>query len=546
MNIILPNKINGGKPDVINDARRVTVIGANGAGKTRFSARLIEMFSHRAYKLSALRAIFPTTSVNRLEGSIDMLYNEKSSMTHIFKGAAESEFERLIFLLMQEEFIDMLTYKAALKINGKAEMPRTRLDDVLRRWMEVFPQNRVQRLDGKLLFSNESDDEPYSSQLLSNGEKAVLYYIGAVLYAMRGAVIFVDSPEIFLHHSIMQTLWNVIEEMRPDCTFIYNTHDIEFASSRIDNVCVWVRSYDNMREAWDYRIVSNSTFPDEIYFDILGSRKPVLFVEGDEMHSIDSKFYPLIFTEYTVKPVGSCDKVIEVTRAFNDMQSFHHLDSHGIVDRDRRNDHEVSYLRGKKIFVPDVAEIENILMLEGVVRTVARHYHKDENRVFTKVKNAVLNMFRSMLKQQALMHVRHNVKSSVEMQIDRKFQNINALEDHISDLVYEINPRGLYDKFCRQFHDYEQRDDYAAVLKVFNEKTIINNSNVAQLCGLRNKDHYVKAILSILKEDGPDAQSIRQAVKECFGITATEEASAAATTTSTPPTDTAQAKQAAT
>ena len=374
----------------------------------------------------------------------------------------------------------------------------------------------------------------------------MLYYIGAVLYAMRGAVIFVDSPEIFLHHSIMQTLWNVIEEMRPDCTFIYNTHDIEFASSRIDNVCVWVRSYDNMREAWDYRIVSNSTFPDEIYFDILGSRKPVLFVEGDEMHSIDSKFYPLIFTEYTVKPVGSCDKVIEVTRAFNDMQSFHHLDSHGIVDRDRRNDHEVSYLRGKKIFVPDVAEIENILMLEGVVRTVARHYHKDENRVFTKVKNAVLNMFRSMLKQQALMHVRHNVKSSVEMQIDRKFQNINALEDHISDLVYEINPRGLYDKFCRQFHDYEQRDDYAAVLKVFNEKTIINNSNVAQLCGLRNKDHYVKAILSILKEDGPDAQSIRQAVKECFGITATAEATAVATTTSTPPTDTAQAKQAAT
>ena len=49
-----------------------------------------------------------------------------------------------------------------------------------------------------------------------------------------------------------------------------------------------------------------------------------------------------------------------------------------------------------------------------------------------------------------------------------------------------------------------------------------------------------------LEEDGPDAQSIRQAVKECFGITATAEATAVATTTSTPPTDTAQAKQAAT
>lgn len=520
MNIILPDKTNGNTPDVINNAKRVTVIGANGAGKTRFSARLMEMFPHRAFKLSALRAIFPTTSVSKLEGSIDMLYNERSTMTHIIRGAAESEFERLIYLLMHDEFIDMLTYKARLKSGDRVEMPCTRLDDVLNRWIKVFPQNKVFRFDGKLLFSsNDNDHKPYSSQLLSNGEKAVLYYIGAVLYAMPEAVIFVDSPEIFLHHSIMQTLWNVIEEMRPDCTFIYNTHDIEFASSRIDNVCVWVRNYDSMNEAWDYQIVSNSTFPDEIYFDILGSRKPVLFIEGDEIHSIDSKLYPLIFTEYTVKPVGSCNKVIEVTRAFNDMQSFHHLDSHGIVDRDRRNDHEVAYLRQKKILVPDVAEIENILMLEGVVRTVARHYHKDDTRVFVKVKKAVINMFRSVLKQQALMHVRHRVKSSVEMRIDRKFQNINALENHMLDLVHEINPRGMYDEMCRQFHVYEQREDYAAVLKVFNEKTIITNSNVAVLCGLRNKDHYIKAILTILKEDGRDAQDIRKAVKDCFGIT---------------------------
>ena len=145
--------------------------------------------------------------------------------------------------------------------------------------------------------------------------------------------------------------------------------------------------------------------------------------------------------------------------------------------------------------------------------------HRNEERVFQRVKRAVINMFRSMLKQQALMHVRHSVKSSVEMRIDRKFQNINALEDHMMDLVHEINPRGMYDDFCRLFHDYEQREDYAAVLKVFNEKTIINNSNVATLCGLRNKEHYVKAILTILKENGPDADSIRRAVKECFGIT---------------------------
>ncbi len=518
MNIILPKRIDGAKPEVLSGARQITVIGANGAGKTRFTASLINSFPHKAFTLSALKALFSEGVRSKLEGSIDMLYEERASSSHIIKGDASSEFDRLLFLLLHDEFVDMLAYKAKLLSGEKTGMPATKLDDVARRWEEVFPQNRILRFGGKILFTSENDDKPYSSLMLSNGEKTVLYYIGAVLYAMPGAVIFVDAPETFLHHSIMQALWNVIEEMRPDCTFIYNTHDIEFASSRIDNVCIWVRSYDAFNQAWDYEIVSNSTFPDGIYYDILGSRKPVLFVEGDDLHSIDSKLYPLIFTEYTVKPLGSCNKVIEVTRSFNDMQAFHHLDSHGIVDRDRRSDKEVEYLRDKKIFVPDVAEIENILMLEGVVRAVARHFHRDENRVFSKVKRAVINMFRSELKQQALLHVRHRVKRNVEMRIDRKFQNIGALEEHMYDLVNEINPRGIYDELCRQFHAYESNNDYAAILKVFNDKTMLNNSNVGALCGLGSKESYIKAVLTILKEDGRDAASIRAAVKECFGI----------------------------
>ena len=36
---------------------------------------------------------------------------------------------------------------------------------------------------------------------LSDGEKAVLYYAAAVLYAPENAVIFVEAPEMFLHPS---------------------------------------------------------------------------------------------------------------------------------------------------------------------------------------------------------------------------------------------------------------------------------------------------------------------------------------------------------
>lgn len=521
MDILLPDRMNGEPAQTLKDVRQVTLIGANGSGKTRFAHWLVEKYKDRAYRISALKALFPSTEKNELEGSIDMLYENAVDSSPYYRNDTATEFQRLIFLLLHDEFLDLLKFKASMKLgtDEKEQLPVTKFDKVAQMWQEVFPNNRIMRDGGRLLFTNEKTDESFSELRLSDGEKAVLYYLAAVLYARQDAIIFVDDPEIYIHHSIMQALWNVIEEMRPDCTFIYNTHDIDFVSSRTENVCVWVRNFDLVHSAWDYEIVNTGdTLSEELYFDLLGSRKPILFVEGDASHSIDSKLYSLIFTEYTVKPLGSCNKVIESTRAFNDLKNFHHLDSHGIVDRDRRSDKEVQYLRDKKILVPDVAEIENILMLEGVIKAVAHWRKKDEQYVALKVKSAVMKMFKSELRKQALEHVRHRMKRMAGVCIDRRFQDIGSLEDHINDLLNELNPRAVYEGLCRDFHRYITSNDYAAVLKVFNDKSMLVNSNVAALCGLSNKDAYIRTVLHILKGNSQSAKEIRHAIKECFGI----------------------------
>lgn len=244
----------------------------------------------------------------------------------------------------------------------------------------------------------------------------------------------------------------------------------------------------------------------------------MLFIEGDSTHSIDAKLYPLVFTDYTVRSLGSCDKVIEATRTFNDLNSLHHLDSRGIVDRDRRSEPEVEYLRRKRIFVPEVAEIENILMLEDVIRAVASSRGKDAHRVVEQVKRSVMAQFKADLRQQALLHTRHRVKRITECRIDGRFPNIAKLEEHMVNLVNEVRPRQIYDALCREFHGYLQTTDYAAVLKVYNQKSMLPNSNVAGLCGLANKEKYVEAIINILKRDGTYAERIRRAITACFGI----------------------------
>ena len=152
------------------------------------------------------------------------------------------------------------------------------------------------------------------------------------------------------------------------------------------------------------------------------------------------------------------------------------------------------------------------------MRAVARYRRRNDSDVFAKVKRAVLQMFDHEIKQQALQHVRHRVKHQVEVRIDMKFRNINALEEHMIDLVNEIDPRSMYEDFCREFHVLHQQGDYHGVLRVFNQKQILGDSNVAALCGLNKKDDYIKTVLNILKGNSRFAQDIRQAIKQCFGL----------------------------
>jgi hypothetical protein len=60
--------------------------------------------------------------------------------------------------------------------------------------------------------------------------------------------------------------------------------------------------------------------------------------------------------------------------------------------------------------------------------------------------------------------------------------------------------------------------DYRSVLRVYNQKTMLVQSNVAQLCGCQNKDEYIKSIFTILQRDNADSTAIRAAIKQCLEI----------------------------
>lgn len=512
--IELPPALNRAKAPDIGEARQITIIGGNGAGKSLFMEEMINRCGPKAYRLNALSAFYPETSESTEPGSIDTLYRDAIRQQSYMRTDAVSQLDKITYMLFADELESLLLSKReAVAKGGKPKFHTTKLDIIRRHWERIFPGNRISRLNGLLSFSNQSGKDAVNAHALSQGEKTVLYYLGAVLFAMPEAVIFIDSPTLFVHPSITSQLWDTIEGMRPDCKFVYNSVDIDFVNTRTGNVCIWVKRYDSKEHSWEYNLIDQSSPSEELLMDIAGSRKPVLFIEGDAFHSIDARLYGLVFSDWTVRPLGSCNKVIEATRTFNDLNGLHKLRSMGIVDRDRRNDVEVDYLRKRNILVPDVAEVENIFLLPEVIRVMARSRGRDAAKIVRRVEKEVMRMFRRLADQQALQHVRHRVKREVECKIDAKFSCITALETHLATLPNKLQPRRHYNRLREKFAAMIRDNDYPGVLRVFNHKPALSDCGVHQLLGYHSKEDYITGVLETLKGGGKDAETIRNVIK---------------------------------
>lgn len=436
MDLSLPKK-SGTSEDLTLSTKVLVVIGTNGAGKSSFGKCLLEKYPEKAEKISGLHALFLHNGEERLFENIgEGFAHLQSLIKERLLVPRLSDYEKLVLQLLWDEFELSANFKEAYKRDPNVTPPITKIDRIQRIWEKMFPHNRLVRKAGFIeLMSTYKGAESYAAGRMSDSEKLVFYLIGTILQARENALLIIEEPETLLHNSIKTYLWDELEKLRTDCTFVYLTHDIDFAASRSDSERVWIRSFNADEMVWDYQIIErNESFPEGLYLEILGSRKPILFIEGNDSNSIDSRLYPLIFTDYLVKPMGGCQKVIETTKAFSQLKDFHMLESMGIVDRDRRTKGEIDYLRTQHIFVPNVAEVENLLMLEPVIKTVARRLMKNEEEVFEQVKENVVHLFEKDLDAQVILHAKHLVRKRLETSMDRKINTKEELANHVERL----------------------------------------------------------------------------------------------------------------
>lgn len=391
-NVNIPKKDNSNSElqheELTLEAGKTTIIiGANGSGKTRLAVYLEEQLGEKAHRIAAHRALSLNPNVDKIpEAKARQYLSYGISMNGIsitdrkyyrWDNKAPTillnDFDRLLQYLFAQQ--NNLAVENNQKLNRDEEITnsKTKLDILQEVWERLLPLKKLHITADDIRVSSigiESAD--YSASEMSDGERAVFYILGQVLSANEDSILIFDEPELHIHKSIISNLWDEIEKLRPDCSFLMITHDIEFAATRVAKKYV-IRNYYS-DPAWDISEIPDSEFDEQTITLILGSRKPILFVEGEKT-SLDMETYRLCYPEWTVIPKGACKDVIQAVsslRKLNKDMPILNIKCAGIVDRDTRDSSQIHELEEQGIKVLLCSEIENIFSLSSVVHEVLK------------------------------------------------------------------------------------------------------------------------------------------------------------------------------
>ena len=325
---------------------------------------------------------------------------------------------------------------------------------------------------------------------MSDGERAIFYLIGQTLVADENSVLIIDEPELHLHPSIMTALWDELATERPDCAFVFITHSLEFVSSRPG--AKFVISKFDPKPAWTLDIVpkEDTGFSEEVATLILGSRRPVLFVEGI-LSSLDKIIFRSAYPNHLVLPRKSCDAVIHAVASMRSIDPLTRVSCHGIVDRDHRPDNEIQRLHSLGVGVLPVAEIENIVLLPEVSEAIACHEGYEGNDLAECLRSLHKDVFKYLESRDeknaavvrwAKRHIDYHLK-----RVDLSEANsVQDLEQRYKLAIEESpNVADLVSKATTYFHDAVDSNDLCAVLARYDNKALfalaakhLKNTNV--------------------------------------------------------------------
>lgn len=485
------------------------IVGKNGSGKSSFASFFKNSFSDNIVVIPAQKYLvykplhdhksltMNCEGLSLIQGRDYISDLRKSEDVYNILSSIEDVFSNLITTFCNEEIKKGLNYYYKKSTEGTENSLLTQVNNVL---SNIIPGVQVQINSDCRCIDISKANNTYNVNAMSDGEKVTLYYILHVILASKDSYIIVDEPETFLNTSVANRLWNSLEEIRPDCKFIYLSHNINFIMSRKLAKLIWCVEYTYPNK-WVLEDVEfqDSLLPKELMISLLGTQKTILFCEGIVDEVSDYSFYSSLFSDKVfVYPVGGHREVIQYVRKFNSSLLNGYYNAVGIIDHDFLSEETIDDYLKDKIFTLPFNEIEMALLCDELLENVVSLY-ADDSTTKAKIARFKEEAF-ELLKSNKGKIVSENVKYYIEEQITTykitNAQNFETIIDGVNGWFNELKEKDLFKLYDDKISSIIEHKDYNEFLKISSLKSALSR-------GLANKfldsDYLLKAIQRVSK-----------------------------------------------
>lgn len=505
-------KIDGGYLSIdLNQS--IVFLGANGSGKTNLAKDIYyNQLKNKSYLIGAHKdlSLPKTITIESLDSAKNKLYFGHATNDVLGRWSYNNlpyeardygiivDFSNTISYVFAKQNKQTAKYVNEMRDNPtNLRVPENFIVEKIQNiWNLLIPHKKIKLTEGTIIVEDIDTKEEYFGTTLSDGEKHLLYLISQVLCCDYSTII-IDEPEHYLNKAILSKLWDLLEQERKDITFIYITHDIDFAISRENSKKIWIKKYIKSKNCWDLEeIISDDNLSDKLILSILGNKKKILFTEG-EKDGYEEKLFNLLFEDYKVVPLKTCHDVIRMITSVENKKYpfFKEYSFVGIIDRDYLGETYLESLKNKKIKILDVAEIENLFITPEVIDILCKIYNEDPDTL-VKLEDRLFEEATKILNEQVINCLKYRLKTSIQnINIDKKAKDEKCILEDLSGKTKGIldNITTDYEKIKKNYSSIIESKDYRELLKLFNYKGFLNLAD--NILGMKVTDKILNTML---------------------------------------------------
>ncbi len=490
------------------------ILGANGTGKSSLMQKLYHAHHGNAQRISAHRQTWFTSSSITLSPA-----EKRNTETNISNSDmhAQSRWKDdyapyraniAIYDLIDAENIRARNIASAVDSGNidlattlsKKDAPIKIINELLR--LSNIPIEISVKANEEVLAS-KSGSPPYSVAELSDGERNALLIAASVLTVAPGTLLLIDEPERHLHRSIISPLLTLLFAKRLDCTFVVSTHDVMLPLDNPSARTMLIRgcTYNGTTvTSWDADVVpAESSIDEEIKKDILGARRKLLFIEGDE-RSLDKPLYSLVFPNVTVIAKTSCRDVDHAVSGIRSATELLWLSAFGIVDNDRRTAEDIARLKEKGIYALSVYAVESIYYHPEIQRKLAIRHAS----VTGENANALVDAAKTAALVAVAPHIQRLSERAVEKTLRDELDKHWPKQTEISagnPIRIEIDVAAKVNEEVAVFNQAIAEKNLEKIITRYPVRETPMLTEITRKLGFQTRDQYESAVIRLLMDD---------------------------------------------